>query len=217
MRWVEDNSFPISKNESQKLSIKERLIKQRQENAAESERTWQYVQAPENQARYKKQREETEKKRAVILGIHSNVEGDDYSFTAGHAWLTVTINNLTTSYGLWPDSHPKTVDNGDGTDIRVNMEGATFPPASRFYILNKTQIATLNKDLKKRVAWTYTNTCASWASETLDDVIGVDIDADDYGGFETPRELGKHISALEKKSPTSLNHPATAAVSESSW
>ena len=62
------------------------------------------------------------------------------------------------------------------------------------------------------------NTCASWASELLDDVTGVAIDADDWSGFETPRELGKHILELEKrKGPSSRVSPATPEMRGASW
>lgn len=44
-------------------------------------------------------------------------------FTGGHAWISVTKNGTVTVYGLWPDEHPRTLDNGDGTDIRVGLEG----------------------------------------------------------------------------------------------
>jgi len=154
----------------------------------------------------------------TILGIHSNIAGDNEGFTGGHAWISVTRNGATTVYGLWPDDHPKTEDNGDGTDIRVGLEGTKFPRASRFYKLNMAQKMKLEKGLKAIVVWRYTNTCASWASELLDDVTGVGIDADDWSGFETPRELGKHILELEKlKGPSSRVSPATPEIRGTSW
>lgn len=156
-------------------------------------------------------------KKAVILGIHSNVAGDENGLTSGHAWISVTTNGKVQSYGLWPDEHPHTVDNGDGSDIRIGMEGTKFPVASRFYSLLPGQAAKLELLLKQRVAWRYTNTCASWASELIEDVTGVDVDADDWAGFETPRELGKHILKLEKKHPTSRWSPAMAVPNASSW
>lgn len=80
------------------------------------------------------------------------------------------------------------------------------------------QLFKLNKSLIKNVAWKYTNTCASRATEIVNEVIGVNIDADDWGGFETPRELGTHILVLEmSKGRTSLIHPAVPAVNKSSW
>ncbi len=61
--------------------------------------------------------------------------------------------------------------------------------------------------MQANVAWRYTNTCASWASEVVEEVVGEDVDADDYGGFETPRELGRNILLLEKQQPTTLFSP----------
>lgn len=70
----------------------------------------------------------------------------------------------------------------------------------------------------KNVPWQYTNTCASWASELLNEVTGVDIDADDWGGFETPRELGTHIMKLEAmKGRSSRINPASPEIRASSW
>lgn len=143
----------------------------------------------------------------MILGIHSNVAGDSCSYTAGHAWLTITHDGKTSFYGLWPDAHPKTVDNGDASDIRIGLEASAKAAASRYYRLSDAQANHFNKLMKANVSWRYTNTCASWAGEIVEEVIGEDIDADDWLGFETPRELGKSILELEKKEPTSIEKP----------
>lgn len=146
-------------------------------------------------------------RKRVILGIHSNVSGDSQDFAAGHAWITVARGGHVEAYGLWPDEHPRTKDNGDKTDIRVGLEGTRFPKASRFYQLTSLQTLKLEQALKRNVTWRYTNTCASWANELLEEIVGVDIDADDWGGFETPRELGKHILELEINRPSSRTNP----------
>ena len=43
----------------------------------------------------------------VVLGIHShvdpNTEGSFNQFVDGHAWISVTRNGQTETYGLWPD------------------------------------------------------------------------------------------------------------------
>jgi hypothetical protein len=156
--------------------------------------------------------------KTTVLGIHSNVSGDAQDFTSGHAWISINKNGTTEVYGLWPDAHPRTIDNGDKSDIRSGLESKNFPKASRFYKLNVSQEFKLNKSLTKNVAWKYTNTCASWATEIVNEVTGVSLDADDWGGFETPRELGTHILVLEmSKGRTSLIHPATPAKNHSSW
>lgn len=143
----------------------------------------------------------------MVLGIHSNVAGDRNEYTAGHAWLTITYANKTTHYGLWPDAHPDVADNGKKSDIRIGMEASSKAVASRFYRLSQAQARHFNALMKANVAWRYTQTCASWATEVVEEVVGEDVDADDWAGFETPRELGKSILKLEAKHPTSLTSP----------
>lgn len=57
-----------------------------------------------------------------VISIHSNVTGGDK--TGGHAWIEVrdTQTGERHSYGLWPDEHPLTEDNGSGNDIRKDLE-----------------------------------------------------------------------------------------------
>ena len=144
----------------------------------------------------------------MILGIHSNVAGDTHEYTAGHAWLTITENGTTTFYGLWPDAHNLVIENrmnnGDGSDIRVGLEASQKALASRYYKLSDAQARQFKALMKANVAWRYTNTCASWASEVVYEVVGEDVDSDDYLGFETPRELGRNILLLERTDPTSI-------------
>ena len=97
----------------------------------------------------------------MVLGIHSNVAGSGEDFTAGHAWLTITHHGKTTSYGLWPDAHPRTIDNGEGSDIRIGLEASAKSAASRYYRLSEAQAKHFQALMKANVAWRYTNTCAS--------------------------------------------------------
>jgi hypothetical protein len=143
----------------------------------------------------------------MILGIHSNVAGDTHELTAGHAWLTITENGTTTFYGLWPDAHPMVVNNGDGSDIRVGLEASAKAVASRYYKLSDAQAKHFKALMLSNVGWRYTNTCASWASEVVYEIVGEDVDSDDYLGFETPRELGRNILILERTDPTSMHAP----------
>jgi len=143
----------------------------------------------------------------VVLGIHSNVLGQA-DFTGGHAWITVTRNGKTSYYGLWPDMHPNTPDNGPGWDVRKGMEKNSKSKASRYYKLTPEQTGLLERLLRKNVTWGYTHNCASWAHEIIWKVVHEDVDADDHLWFiETPRELGRNIRLLEKKNPTSLLKP----------
>ncbi len=143
----------------------------------------------------------------MILGIHSNIAGDDAKYQGGHAWISIKDKGKTTVYGLWPDAHSRTIDNGSKSDIRVGMEERDKAVASRYYSLSDAQAKHFNALMKANVAWQYTNTCASWASDVVQSVVGEDVDADDTFGFETPRELGKSIQELELKYPTSQISP----------
>lgn len=144
----------------------------------------------------------------MVLGIHSNIAGDaDNGFTDGHAWLTITHEGKTTHYGLWPDAHPKVINNGDSSDIRLGMEASATAAASRYYRLSDAQGKHFNALMTANVTWRYTNTCASWASEVVNEIVGEDLDADDWAGFETPRELGESILQAEKKNPTTITSP----------
>jgi RHS repeat-associated protein len=141
-----------------------------------------------------------------VLGIHSNVAGAGKSYTDGHAWITYTDDTgVTITYGLWPDSHRSVRDNGSGSDIRVGMEDELLAVASRYYTLTPEQEARLVKELTSNVHWSYTNTCAAWASEVVVNVVGEDVDADDWFGFATPRELGQSILRLERSFHTTPN------------
>jgi hypothetical protein len=143
----------------------------------------------------------------VILGIHSNVLGDN-GYTDGHAWITVTRNGITNYYGLWPDEHPAAPNNGPGWDIRKGMEQKSKPKASRYYKLNADQVTILDRLLLKNVSWGYTHNCSSWAHDIIWKVVHEDVDADDYLWIvETPRELGRNILLLEAKDPTSQYKP----------
>ncbi len=151
----------------------------------------------------------------VILGIHSqvdpNTQGSFNQFVDGHAWISVTRNGQTQYYGLWPDNHPRGLDNGDGSDIRRGIEGESGfrPSASRYYELTAEQAAKLQDELGKNVKWEYTHTCASWASEVTSRVTGQKIEASEFLVIETPRELINGINALESKQATSLTDPIT--------
>ncbi|RYZ71509.1 MAG: hypothetical protein EOP91_10670 [Lysobacteraceae bacterium] len=149
----------------------------------------------------------------VVVGIHSTVdsetEGSFNRFVDGHSWISVTRDGSTQYFGLWPDGHPDVPDNANGTDIRVGRE-ANFPAtASRYYELTPDQVTTLQKELQKNVTWGYTNTCASWASETLSRVTGQRIEATEILSIETPRQLIEEIRRLERLHPTSAKDPIT--------
>ena len=146
----------------------------------------------------------------IIFGIHSNVR-TSAGFTDGHAWLSVSRDGVITNYGLWPDDHPRIIAMGlsdtKKSDIRTGMEDGQASVSVRYYKLTIKQAATLEKKLKENVRWQYTNTCASWASETLNSISGENVNANDTLGFETPRNVTKSIELLEKTRPTSKSNP----------
>lgn len=167
----------------------------------------------------------------TILGIHSNVRSGmidpttgqprDPGISAGHGWLTVTRDGKTTAYGLWPDDHPRVVEqgwnNGEGSDVRVGMEDKYRSAASRYYRLTPEQVKTLDARLKENATWGVTENCSSWASSTLEAVTGERVNADEpytAGVVETPRVLGESIHRLEQKNRTSREAPATPTAAE---
>jgi RHS repeat-associated protein len=141
------------------------------------------------------------------LGIHSNV-APNADFTDGHAWVSYRdANGNITNYGLWPDNHPRTVNNGAGTDVRIGLENGMSAPYSRYYDLSPEQIKRFVDFVNRTDEWQYSHTCADWASDTVRSTVGENVDADDWLGFETPRELSESIEALERNSQTSPMMP----------
>ena len=142
----------------------------------------------------------------TILGIHSNASGNNEgtAMTAGHAWLSVTnaATGKTDYIGLWPDDHELItgahLDNGDASDVRFNVESG--PGAfQRYYDLTPQQEQRLDDYLGTHAEWRITNNCASWASEGVWQVVGEDVNPDDWLGIETPREVGRSIEVLNAK------------------
>lgn len=147
----------------------------------------------------------------IVLGIHSTVgaetQGSFNQLVDGHAWISVTRNGQTQYYGLWPDEHPRVQDNGPGSDIRTGMEAGAPATASRYFELTPEQSATLQRELGRNVDWTYTNTCASWASDVTFRVTGQRVDATELGPVETPRALINGINRLEQQRDTTPQNP----------
>lgn len=153
----------------------------------------------------------------VILGIHSSAPQDPNAgsvgnLTSGHTWISVTRNGVTTNYGLWPDDHPRfrgTSENDPNrSDIRVGLEDGQRPAASRYYQLTPEQATQLEQRLRENVTWGYTNTCASWATNTVSGITGQTVNGSELGGLtDTPRQTINSIRELERDRPTSLDNP----------
>lgn len=148
-------------------------------------------------------------KEEYVLGIHSNV-APSAGFIDGHAWITIVkkigSGRAIQSYGLWPDDHPRTKDNGNKSDVRIGME-PTKALANRYYALDLKQRGELRHLIATKDHWFYTNNCSSWVSKIVYKFLKTDIDADDWLGIETPRELSKTILKLEKIDPTTIEKP----------
>lgn len=173
-------------------------------------------------------------KEKAVLGIHSNVPPSnelleiviideitrlDSKSSLGHSWISLTKNGQTTFYGLWPDNHPKTTDNGSGTDIRTNLEEG-FGTESRFYPLNEQQENRLNDLLVRDVAWSNSYTCAGFAQDAYNRLTLEGVDATEqiigFGRTYTPRKISESIRELEKQSPTNSYRPANIGEDSSS-
>lgn len=160
-----------------------------------------------------------------VLGIHSNVD-PDAGFTDGHAWISVTDYSsgspVTVTYGLWPDEHPLTVDNGAGTDVRVGMESASGAH-NRYYLLAPSEVTALNSHIAIVADWTYLNTCANWAEDAVQAAVDETVDSSDMVLFGTPRAISESIEDLETDHPTSPDMPldggedASSTTSGSGW
>lgn len=145
----------------------------------------------------------------VVLGIHTNtLPGAE--LTDGHAWLTITRNGHTEAYGLWPNSHPRFSDENPqpASNIRQGIENSFQASASRYYELTPDQVREFESAIAERVTWGYTNTCASWASDTAYRVTGERVNASELLGLtDTPRQIYDSIEALEKEHATAPDQP----------
>jgi RHS repeat-associated protein len=149
------------------------------------------------------------------LGIHAEPD---------HAWVTYTADEgVTRSYGLWdPQYVPSdfrrpliwrlspTIDVWRGIEIYPGSERT--PTASRYYELSGEQEKRFKSWLERDhdFNWIFgipTNNCSSWASDTIDYVVGEDVDADWWFGIEHPSEVVESIQELEEEEPTSHLKP----------
>ncbi len=145
-----------------------------------------------------------------VLGIHSDSRG------LGHAWVTYTDSDgATHSYGLYHISRAKGHERMHSTDIIMDLDLNHFSDADRYYQLTEKQIKEWKKFISKnhsynRPWWLLTlptNSCASFASDAVRDVVGVDVDSDSWLGFEMPQEFSENIWELEENDPTGYLAP----------
>lgn len=157
--------------------------------------------------------EATASQERVILGIHTNTL-PGASLTDGHAWLTITRDGKAEAYGLWPNSHPRFAgeDPPPPSDIRRGIENGFQATASRYYALTPDQALAFEAAVAERVTWGYTNTCASWASDTAFRVTGERVNASELLGLTgTPRQIRESIEQLERHRATAPDRPQQPA------
>ena len=158
---------------------------------------------------------------AEYLYIMANVaKSDGVSLTAGHS-NPARYNSdtgATTTYGLWPDSHPDIrnagLSNGNGSDIRTNFadDAPANYPLKYGVELTDDQSKALDAEVSKNVAWTVTCTCATWAAKTFTKVTGEDIQSSELlGATDTPRTVGDSIQQKVKANPNAGVFPPNNA------
>ncbi len=152
---------------------------------------------------------DTKFKSKPVLAIHSNTHVNS-GISEGHAWISyVDNNNIGHTYGLWPDWNSAVPDNGEGSDVRTDIELKSVHLYNRYYELNSEQTRKLEGFISTHATYgkLMTYTCASWASEAISKSVGEDVRADDILSFETPRQVSKSINALEEMQSTSILKP----------
>lgn len=132
------------------------------------------------------------------LCIYSNAPPDTI-LDDGHAAVVLYSKGESgvtlRTYGLWPDFYPDVFNNGDASDIRDTIVGDNVSGYTYFYCepISDKQNAVLDGLVAANVKWTCSNSCASFAPETFYDVTGTIVDADDFLGIETPREISQSV------------------------
>jgi RHS repeat-associated protein len=147
------------------------------------------------------------------LGIYTNVNSkDNQGWADGHAFISITVNGRTTTYGLWPDWNPDVIGNGPlGTDVRVDFPYDNLGQYrySRFYRLTPKHFQRFQRYVKRKSFWTGSHTCASFARDVVEYTTGEHLRAHDLGhlGVDTPVQLGTGIGGGEGERPTSPTNP----------
>jgi len=163
-----------------------------------------------------------------VIGVHSSsvggssIEGSP-GLTAGHAWLTLHYENgRQSSIGLWAEGEvlsanhlikdPYGIISGTAEKFEVNfdleLQRHYKAEASRFFGLYRGQQTKAIMALGRHAGWRFGHTCASWATEKLKEIFGVQLASQEgFGLTNTPRALGQAIRAAEGRDPTSVSKP----------
>ncbi|WP_036292015.1 hypothetical protein [Methylosinus sp. PW1] len=172
-----------------------------------------------------------------VIGVHAghNAKEGDYrpagavDLTWGHAWLSMHYTNgRSNTIGLWQvqtNGFPRHVVRDPGNilhnsgitdkfaekfEVEFDLERRLHyvANASRYYGLYKGQQSRAVMALGKFTGWRLTHNCATWATEKLHDIFGVDLKtAEVLGLTNTPRALANSLRALEAKRATSVGNP----------
>jgi hypothetical protein len=153
----------------------------------------------------------------ALMGIQTSVSFNSLIrnvWDSGHAWITMTKEDKTTRYGLWPDYSlvikKAGINNGSGSDVRVNFETGTGKFA-RFAYLSPSKQREVAGFVGKH--WEYSllsRNCATFAQKTWFVATGELLDANEFfngSPTESPRQLGNSIIAKEAIKSTAHLRP----------
>jgi hypothetical protein len=162
-----------------------------------------------------------------VIGVHSSAVGGSSAtgnkFADGHAWLTLHYTNgRSTSIGLWAEHElfswnhlvrdpigltsrsAEQFEARFGEEIKRNYR----PAVSRFYGLYQGQSAKAVMCLGQYSGWRAGHTCATWATEKIQQIFGVKLASQELWGLtNTPRALGAALQRLNLAGPTTVSRP----------
>jgi hypothetical protein len=130
-------------------------------------------------------------KNKYTLGIHTSVNSKA-GFDDGHAWISITNNETgeMKTYSLFSEilNHRDSVG-----ELLINYELSKYSyTSSKFSFISQATYDTLNPYLQPYGdSWHITHTCADYARDMWYLGTGQYLDADDWMGLETPRELSR--------------------------
>ena len=138
---------------------------------------------------------------AAIVGIHSNYYGKtNPQITSGHAWISISNlkGELLLTACIWDDDQSLMIGtdpNHTKSDVRLNTEinYYTGPADSYYQIVNNGGLLNLYNFINTYTEWSYSNTCAIWASHAFYTATGVSVS---YGWFGTPHALADSIREI---------------------
>ncbi|MBN8451448.1 MAG: RHS repeat protein, partial [Candidatus Accumulibacter sp.] len=152
-----------------------------------------------------------------VLGVHTWVTAER-NLNDGHAWISLVPYGGTDrhTYGAWPDGRrperggDQIPDNGDGWDIREDMEHSHgYPDDTQraYFLISPEQYSLLLRYLKKNYEFgSYSNNCAKFARDALAHATGISVSTADISSFwvDTPSQLSRRLDALADYADTDV-------------